>query len=267
MSEHEHVPSPGVVVAVSGTVADELLPAVVIASGPDDLTLAPVSEHAHLASEWDLILPARILGYEAIAQVWNYGSVLSEQVEDVLGDVGNEVRGQLRALVRAAVDGHAPPAGVDVGPPTIADDYPRLVFQEAEAERTRTWWDPALALAGSLTLGQLVAHRRAALAVPSEELESVAAARGWLPALERDELDIRSALPANALAGVMRRLRVGASQRLRRITAYTLETQRGSFDPLSGSALARGGETHASASDVPAIDEYVDAFLDDLRSP
>lgn len=240
---------------------DELLPAVVLADSEDAVTVAPVSDRVELATEWDLLVPVRVLGYEAITEVWNYGSILAEQLEEVLAELDPQTIEDLQSLARAAVTGGDPPADVRVGPPVLDDADPRLLFQDAEAERCRHFWEPALALAGALTLGQLVAHRRSELVVPVDELEALVGP-GGLARLERDELDVRRSLPPGSLAALMRRLHIGASRRLGRIAVYTLETQR---TAPGGLALARGSDLPGSAGgDVPAVHEYVDAFLQDL---
>jgi hypothetical protein len=254
--------TPGTVAAIGEPACDELLPVVVLAEGEDALTVVPVSERVDLATEWDLVLPVQALGYQAIVEVWNYGSVLPEQLDEVLAELEPETFSGLRSLARAAASGGEPLAGVAVGPPVLDDADPRLLFQDAEAERCKVFWGPALTLAGALTIGQLVAHRREELALATNELETVATGSGWLSRLERDELDLRRSLPPASLAALMRRLHIGASRRLGQIAAFTLETQHGG---RGGAALARKSDIGTSADDdALPVDQYVDAFLQDL---
>lgn len=257
------VPCPGSVVLIASADAECLLPAVVIGSAEDTRTVVPLSDAIEQATEWDLFVPAKVLGYQSIAEVWNYGSVLPEQIVEVVAHLPTTVLDSIRRLSRAAAASAPVPDDLDVGPPVLADADPRLLFQESEAEIAQPFWEPTLILAGSLTLGQLVHHRRDELGLQPAELEAVGRETGWLARLERDELDVRSALPAGALAALMRRLRIGASQRLGRIARWTMEAGPGS----TGMAVARQQQPFAGTPSTPTIDEYVDAFLHELAGP
>ncbi len=245
----------GSVVLLSDLESDELLVAVVRRASEEDLTVVPVSADVQFASEWDLLLPRDLLGYTAMAQVWNFGTVLPEQIADVAAVLRDDERRALDALAKAARTGEVP-VGLPIGPATLDDADPRLLHQDAEAEAVRRFWAPALTLAGAETLGQLVHHRREELGVAVDELESVTTAGGWLSDLEDDRLELRSALPSSALAAVMRRLRIGASRRLGRIMLWTIEGQAPSF--------ARKGQ-HGQEGDLPAAEEYIAAILRELE--
>ena len=254
---------PGCVVLVADAAASRLMPAAVIAAAEDAVTIVPMSAAVEHATEWDLNVPAVVLGYQAIAEVWNFGSVLPEQIAEVVTELPGTTLEALGHLVRAAAGSAVVPEGLDVGPPVLDDADPRLLFQDAEAEAAHAFWEPTLILAGSLTLGQLVHHRRVELELPAAELEAVGRQAGWIADLERDELDLRADLPAGALAALMRRLQIGASRRLGRIAAWTMEAQVRS----AGTAVARKGQSREAAADVPSIEAYVETFLHDLAGP
>ncbi|MGI8411620.1 MAG: hypothetical protein ACR2LV_02850 [Solirubrobacteraceae bacterium] len=245
----------GSVVLLSDFQVDELLPAVVRRMSEDALTVVPVSGDVHLATEWDLLLAPELLGYPAMAQVWNFGTALPEQIAEIAAVLGERERAGLDALAQVARGAGVFPDGLPVGPPTLDDGDPRLLHQDDQASLAYRFWQPALALAGAETLGQLVHHRREELGVTVSQLESVVDASGWLDALESDRLDLRRALPAGALAAVLRGLRVGASRRLARIATWTIEAQ--------APTLARQGQ--AEATDVPSTSDYVAAMLHELE--
>jgi hypothetical protein len=244
------------VILVGEPAGDELLPAIVRRVAEEVLTIVPISDDPHLATEWDLLLPRELLGYPAIAQVWNFGTVLPEQVVEVVTSLAATESDQLDRLATAVRTGGQPPADLPVGVPVLDDADPRLLDQEQAAELVRPFWGPALALAGAETLGQLVHHRREELGVTTDELESVADTRNWLEAFEGDHLDVRRTLGSSTLAALLRRLGVTASRRLGRIALWTVEAQHPS--------LARHAQPHAD-DDVPSPKDYVAQMLDELE--
>jgi hypothetical protein len=239
----------------------ELLSVIVLGEGDDGLTVVPVSPAVLMATEWDLLLPEALVGYPAVAQVWNQGLILPEQAVETVTQTAPETLQELKRLVEAARVSAEVPTGLAVGPRVFDPGDPRLLHQDAESERALAFWEPALALAGSLTLGQLVRHRREELGVSTQRIEALAQPHGWLRDLEADTLDLPRALPATALAATMRALRVAASLRLARIARWTIEAQA----PASGSALGRG----SSAGRAPEVDVdgYIDEFIRDLGTP
>lgn len=244
---------PGIAVLISDAARERLKAAVVLADTEEGLSVIPVSAEVGMASEWDLLLDASVFGYAALAQIWNYGTVLPEQVRERVAEVPTEVSDALRTLSRAARRGEPTPDGVPVGPPVLDDADPRLLFQDAEGEAMRVFWAPALELAGALTVGELVRHRRAELGLAIDELAEIPAA--WLDDLEHDRLYLPWALAPAKLATLMRRLRFGASRRLGRITRATVEV----VQP----ALPRGARDPILHETVEP-DQYVAAFLREL---
>jgi hypothetical protein len=240
--------NPGTVALVAADGTDELLPVVVLAMCGEALTVAPVSAAPEFATEWDLLLPVPTLGYASVAQVWNLGQVLPEQLEEVLGELQPSTFEALQAVARAAAASAEPPASVAVGAPVVADQDPRLFAQDEFAESMAVFWEPALALAGAATLGEVVRHLR-------HGLESEFAAP-WLEALERDALDLPRAVPSRSLADLMRDLGVGASQRLREIARATIEAH--------SPAVARAAKgQNTAAENERYLDDFMSALTDE----
>jgi hypothetical protein len=259
-------PAVGEVVLVAAPASDEYLPAVVAKVGDESVTVVPVSGELEAASEWDMLLDRGVLGYQAMAEVWNFGTVLPEQIGERLAKLKADVFEQLGQLLRAAAMSESVPAGVPVGVPIVGDDDPRLLFHDEEVERVHVFWEPTLALAGAANLAQLVAHRREELALDREELESVSVAEsGWLARLEEGELPIQRELLPGVLAALMARLQIGVSRRLARIATWTLEEQAQSTEYAAGSALARKRLGSSSSGQMgQTVSDYVDEFMREL---
>ena len=256
-------PQAGEVVLVAAPASDEYLPAVVAKVGDETVTVVPLSGEVEAASEWDLLLDRGVLGYQAMAEAWNFGTVLPEQVGERVAKLTADTFEQLRQLLRAAASSAPVPEGIPIGVSIGGDDDPRLLFHDEEVERVHVFWEPTLALAGAATLAQLVAHRREELALAPEELESVSMAEsGWLARLEEGELPIQRYLLPGALAALMARLQIGVSRRLARIATWTLEEQAQSTGYATGSALAR--KRLGSSSSEQPVSDYVDEFIREL---
>ena len=112
---------------------------------PETVEVAPVSTDTHQASDWDLLLSVDDgpLGYPAMAEVWNHGTILSNQIVERIGHLVIDGQHRLNAMYEALLGDEAPPADVPRGVPVLADEDPRTIFQEEEAERTRPFWQPA----------------------------------------------------------------------------------------------------------------------------
>lgn len=242
----------GTAVLIADGPSLHLRPAVVLAPADEGLTVVPVSAEVTMATEWDLLLDASVFGYAAMAEVWNYGTVLPEQVHETVRPLLSNLYEQLAGLTRAA-SGRGSRPDAPVGPPVLEDADPRLLFQDDEGEALRGFWRPALMLAGALSLGEVVRHRREELALAVEALELPA---DWVEDLEHDKLYLPWALSPERLAGLMRALRVGASRRLGSITRSTLEVMQ--------PALPRGAGARPPAG-AASPDAYVEDFLRALK--
>jgi hypothetical protein len=251
-------PTEGAVVLVSSFVTDEYLPAAVVKVDDETLTVIPLSEEVDLASEWDLLIDANVLGYEAMGEVWNFGTALTEQLADQIGELPGATLEQLRDLLRAAISSSDVPEKSAVGPPVLGPDDPRLLFHDEEAERVHVFWEPTLALAGAASLGQLVAHRREELAIPARQLESLASRAGWLHDFERDALDILRVLQPDVVASLLQQLRLDWSRRLRRIAEVTLEAHSRAADLPRGTTFARRRRGVVPRRRERTVREYLD---------
>ncbi len=211
-------PAIGTAVLVSNVDDSELVAVIVVAATEEGLAVVPISDEVRMGTDWDLFLPQHLLGYAAIAQTWNHGLVLAEQVRDSIAQLDSGVLADLHRMVHAASRSDGPPLDVLHGPPALDAGDPRLLFQEEVAEQLLGFWEPAMSLAGAATLGEAIRQRRLELGLPEDMAPG-------MPELERDVLYLPRAMAAKDLATILRRLRIRASQRVALLARLTLEMQ------------------------------------------
>jgi hypothetical protein len=141
-----------VVIATTPDAPETLLVCVVVdprrESAPGTLEVAPVSTDIAMASDFDVVLElADPLGYPALVEVWNHGTLIATQVSERLGRLTDTASSAVDALYRALLgDETAEVTEVSRGVSIESDEDPRAVFQEAEVERVRSFWSPAARL-------------------------------------------------------------------------------------------------------------------------
>jgi hypothetical protein len=180
---------------------------------PETVEVAPVSTETMNASEWDLLLaPADgVLGYPAMVEVWNHGTILSDQVAERLGLLVIDGQHRLNAIYAALLADESPPADLPRGVPILADEDPRALFQEDEAERARPFWQPAArvyaekAPEAAASIGALLGHW---LEQVGSDAEDFASELGWpkrdIVLVCTDQFDTQ-AFPSDRLAEAFRR--------------------------------------------------------------
>ena len=256
-------PALGSVYAIDGPLADEYLVGALVEWADDEAVVVPISDEVRYATNWDLLLEQHLLGYRAIAQVWNHGPVLVEQLNEKLGELGE--RGTALQVLYAAVrESVAPATALPVGPPVLSELDPRRVFQDAESERASLFWQPAQLLGGAASIFEVVRRRREELALAPEALELDA---GTLAALEHGRLDFGSELPAELFATLLRRLKLSASRRLERlVVAAVLATHVDPIETRAAMARKRRGmqKRTAGASRERFAAEYARKVMEEL---
>lgn len=226
-------------VSVPGS--DTNLVALVLQVKETEAKVVPVSGDTWAATEWDLLLDSTVLGYAAIAQVWNYGSVLVEQLREVATRVPEAVAEQVKTMYRAALHSDEVPTGLPVGPRVLSDEDPRLLAQDAAAEAARVYWEPLITLSGVASVAELVSSRSEELSLSRQELKAAVRDRfSWLDDLESGTRDLRKVLSPAQLAEVFKTLAVPGSKRLGEIVLATIAaTPRRAAPEESGLAFAR----------------------------
>jgi hypothetical protein len=205
----------GSVYAIHGPLSDEYLLGALVDWDEEEAVVVPVSHETRFATNWDLLLEQQLLGYRAMAQVWNHGTVLVEQLDEKIAELGDSA-GALATLYEAALESRELPTSVPVGPPVLSEVDPRLLFQEEEGGRAAVYWQPATLLAGVENVFELVRLQRDELGLDADKLEVEPTT---LEALEGGTLDIGHEIPVPAFGALLRRLKLGASRRLEQLVA------------------------------------------------
>lgn len=200
---------PGQIVVATYADLDEFLLAVVLESAGGDPTVAPLGDNPVLATELDLLLDQVFLGYPAVAQAWNTGLLLAEQVHDVIGQLPADDLRALEALIAAAQGVGAMSDDLPTGAPVLGENDPRLAARDEARERVTPFWRPAALLAESPTFGALIRDARAREDVADHELADLLNVPSWLERLEGDRLDLQVSLPIRTLVRLLDRLHVG----------------------------------------------------------
>jgi hypothetical protein len=205
----------GSVYAIHGPMRDEYLLGALVDWDEEEAVVVPVSHETRFATNWDLLLDEQLLGYRAMAEVWNHGTVLVEQLNEKIAELG-DWSGALTTLYEAALESRELLASVPVGPPVLSDVDPRLRFQGEEGERAAGYWQPAILLSGVENVFELVRLQRDELGLEADELDVEPTT---LEALERGTLDIGNEIPVPAFGALLRRLQLDASRRLEQLVA------------------------------------------------
>ncbi|MBA3422731.1 MAG: hypothetical protein H0U12_12745 [Thermoleophilaceae bacterium] len=141
-----------VVIAATPDASEKLLVCVVLDWRPKSeactFEVAPISTEVVMASEFDVVLErGDPLGYPALVEVWNHGTLVEWQISERLGRLPEDASAAVDALYLALLgDENAAVADVARGVAIESDEDPRAAFQEAEAERVRRFWSPAARL-------------------------------------------------------------------------------------------------------------------------
>lgn len=111
--------------------------------------VAPVSTEVAMASDYDVVLdPVAPLGYPALVEVWNHGTLVRSQIGERLGRLPDVACTAIDAMYGALLgEGDAETLSeARHGAAIEGDEDPRATFQESEAERVAAYWTPAAKL-------------------------------------------------------------------------------------------------------------------------
>jgi hypothetical protein len=261
----------GALVSVRVPTSDEFLVAAVVEAATEEIVIAAISAETEFAAEWDLLIDRSVLGYPASIEVWNSGTVLIEQLHEILGQVPTDVWQQLDLLYEASLLGRQPLEAVPTGPPVIAERDPRLLFQEQELERSREAWLPASALAPAGSLIELLDSRLDALRLDWEEVserlsDEVANRPDWVTLLRRRQLDIFASVQVQAMKRLLATLELPPSRRLASFVWREVAKTR-QVEAKTGLAFARrrlGQRTPKRNADDESAREAADRYVQKL---
>lgn len=206
----------GSVYAIHGPASDEYLLGALVDWDDEEAVVVPLSDDVRYATNWDLLLEQKLLGYPAMAEVWNHGTVLIEQLNEKIAELG-EAASAVEALYTKALEGGELPTALPVGPRVLSEIDPRNAFQDQEGERVAGYWQPATLLASVESVFELVRAQRDELDIAPEAIDTLDPSA--LDQLEAGKLDVGNQLPTAVFAELLNRLQVSASQRLERLIA------------------------------------------------
>lgn len=224
--------------ARTGSKGQGLMLAIVTAVSDVDAQVVPVSGESDAATEWDLLIPASVLGYRAIAQAKLTGSIATSQLEERLSKLPAAAMGELKQLADAA-DRQVPipPANLNVGPWVLSEEDPRLaarkhIADEVSAYITLAYADPA-AEWGSF--GGILVRSSRAQGMSIETLVDEV----WAQAIQEDQVDLFNRVPARRLARLITDLQIAWNERVRQALKNAVRATLTPSEVVHGAALGR----------------------------
>ncbi len=265
-------PSPGEIWTLSAaapSAPDGLLLAVITAVSGREAEVVPLSTEPEEATEWDLLIPASVLGYRTIAQAKLSGTVATAQLRERLSSLPVPVMGQLKDLREAA--GRqlpVPPANLDVGPWVLSESDPRLASRRSAVDQLSTYLklthtDPA-AEWGSF--GAILVRGSRAQGLSIEALTD----EPWAQEIQEDQADLVNRVPPRKLAGLLNDLRIGWNERVREALASAVRATLTSSELLPGTAFGRrrgprGRSRRPARASPEEADRAASAYVDSVH--
>lgn len=261
---------PADVVRIEEAAGEDYLVAAVLFAEEDWLTVIPISEQVEFATNADLLLDDA-LGFPAIAELWNQGTVLAEQVVGVLSRLPDEVFEQLDRMHEASVDGHPVPEDLPVGPEVISEQDPRLALQQQRAHTTAAFWSASQLVAEAESFPQLVELAEYRCRSRPDWQALLPDGGQWVAEL-KEGIDVFSDVPVAAMASLFSSLRLPAARpSFGLLHEYVLATHRPDAGKQLALARRRTGRRVGRREPDPeearrAADQYVAALQRELAN-
>jgi hypothetical protein len=251
-----------------------LLAVITAPSSNEQVTVIPLSEDARLATEWDLMIPPKVLGYQVVAQAKLAGSIATEQLAQRLSSLPDPVLGQLQELSVAAEHGESvPPEHLKVGPWVLDEADERLRVRAHDAHVVADYLQPAYGdpLSEWSSFSTIVVRQSTALGVALDQVLEPT----WASKLEGGKIDLLEQIPPRRLARLLAELKIRWTERIRD-SVYRLALD--CYRPpqlIAGTALGRRSARRTSRTqparaspseqDRRAVCEYVAKVERELR--
>jgi hypothetical protein len=180
--------------------------------------VVPVGDEPRFATDRDLLLDADVLGYESMAEAWQTGEVLTDDVDEVLGRLDDKAYDLLVDLVDAVEDAAETSPDAPTGPPVTSDDDVRHDFQQHETQRARPFFASAAALRGVDRVAALLTRASEEEGVSRSQLSRrygpmVESHPGWVDDLFAERIDVRE-IPGRTLGALFAEFSFRPTQRL-----------------------------------------------------
>lgn len=229
---------------------------VITAEDAGVIEVVPVSDETEYASDRDLPLKAALLGYETMAEAWNMGSLLVDDIAEVLARLNDKTYEQLADLIEAVEEGREAD-GVPTGARILYDVDARRDFQQREAQRARPFFASSSVLRSASRLPDLIARAAEESGIPVAHLSRrygpmVKHRVRWVEDFIAERIDVRD-VPGRTIGALLAEFEFRPSQRLDAIVRCTgwAEEWHGAGSPT---ALIGSEDEGELASDA---DEYI----------
>jgi hypothetical protein len=241
--------------------SDEYLVGAVLDADDTELLIVPLLMESDWASEEDVLLPADILGYPAVAPVWAGDHVLVEQAAEAVDILSEEHVVGLQRAYDAFFAGES--IAAPTGPPVLGEGDPRIDAHAATADDLRSFYAPWAMLQSADELGPVMAHRREELDIdlePWSELVKVDA--GDWSAFEAGKASPDERIPVTALGRAIRELGLLPSRRVVQLAHASVQAHGGGDGVREAPARARRrrGVVPAEPRDPEAARAAADRF-------
>jgi hypothetical protein len=220
------------------------------------IEVVPISDESQFACDRDLLLVSDLLGYETMAETWNMGSLLVDDIAEVLAQLDDDTYEQLANLIEAAEEGREAD-GIEVGPSIVYDTDARHDFQQREAQRVRPFFASSSALRSASRLPELITRAAeesgTSVTVLSQRYGPLVQHRPhWVEDLIAERIGVRD-VPGRTIGALLAEFELRPSERLAAIVRCT-----GWVDDYheTSSATALIGSEHDDESDSD-VDEYI----------
>lgn len=244
--------------ATAGAGNSELLLAIVTSVAELEVSVIPVSDQLDAATEWDLLIPASVLGYRTTAQAKLAGYAARNQLQERLSSLPAALMGELGELRHAAEDRlPLPPASLHVGPWVLSEDDQRLRARRRDAEALNSYLTlgDSQAAAEWGSFGEILLRGSLSQGVRIQTL----ADEPWAQRLQEGSADLFNEVPARRLARLMAELRIGWNEHVKSALENAVRATLAPAELAHGAALGRRrGASRRVKQSAPASPEEAD---------
>lgn len=261
----------GTVLAAVVDHLDEYLVCVVVDADDTEAVVAPLIESQVYTTNWDLLIDEAVLGYPAAAEVWNTGSILVEQVAEIVGKLTEPLAEALDQLYEAMLENERPPEHLPIGPPILAEQDPRLSFQREELDRVRAYWMPASLLAGAESFEPILRRRAEQLGIGLQDLDArlsgcVETDPHWVSSLSRGAIDLCASVPVKAMTRLVIELKLPKARKTIGLIGATVFASCREASPPQAEVFARRrrGKTRVSKPSEDDREKAAESYMEGL---
>lgn len=106
------------------------------------VVVAPTSDEIQHATDLDVLIDDSVLGYAFMVSTWNFGTVLTEQLQECLGTLPESDQSVVRSVYSLVVTGESPTLPVTTGVGTAGPEDERLLWRSEQLAAVLPLWGP-----------------------------------------------------------------------------------------------------------------------------